>query len=235
MIEQIKAEVKKLMCGNNNGHGFDHIERVYRLAVKFAELENADVEIVTLAALLHDVDDYKLVGAECAENLSNTCRILKDSRVDEVTAAKVCEIIQTMGYSKALKGVRPQTLEGKIVSDADMLDAIGAMGLIRNLSYALERSHGSESSIFDKEIFPELNLSSEEYKKPNRKSDNCINHFFEKLLKLKSMIFTKSAQAEAQIRHDFMVKFLQQFFIEDNCPEWLAYLENYEQGFKKVA
>lgn len=234
MLEKIKSEVKILMCGNNNGHGFDHVERVYHLAVSFAELEGADISVTALAALLHDVDDYKLFGKECADNLLNAKRIMRDNNIDEKIAAQVCEIISTMGYSKSLKGIRPKSLEGQIVSDADMLDAVGAVGLIRNLAYALERCHGCADSIFDKDTYPELNLSSEQYKTPNRKSDNFINHFFEKLLKLKDMLFTKSAIKEAAARHAFMETFLRQYFIESNCPEWVEYLENYINDLEKA-
>lgn len=218
------------MTGNNDGHGFDHVLRVYRLAVALARQENADEPVVALAALLHDADDYKLFGEESAKNLTNAQRIMQMNNIDGETAMKVGEIIRTMGYSKALKGIRPQTLEGRIVSDADMLEAMGAMGLIRCLAYALERCHGGCHQIFDSSIWPEVNLSAEEYKKANRPSDNFINHFFEKMLKLKNMMFTVAGRKEAERRHDFMVGFLREFFIENDCPEWLEYLDNYEKS-----
>ena len=137
---------------------------------------------------------------------------------------KVCDIIRNMGYNKSLQGIRPRCLEGRIVSDADMLDAIGAMGTIRCLAYALARC---DTPIFDKDIWPEVNLTAQEYRTPNRKSDNFINHFFEKLLKLKDMMMTESGRKEAEIRHQFMVGFLQEFFREQGCEEWIAYLERY--------
>lgn len=233
MLENIKNEVKILMANNNDGHGFEHIERVYNLAIDFAQKEQADVTIVALAALLHDADDYKLFGQECADNLTNARKIMVANNVDNDMQEKVCDIINNMGYSKSLKGIRPKTLEGKIVSDADMLDAIGALGTIRCLAFALSRCDGK---VFDAEIFPDLNLTQEEYKKPNRKSDNFINHFFEKLLNLKSMMFTASAKAEAKLRHDFMVSFLIAFFNEQGLKNWVEYLENYEKNnLSKVA
>lgn len=230
MIERIKNEVRRLMSGNNDGHGFDHVERVCQIAQRLAREEKADEKIVSLAALLHDVDDYKLFGDENAEKLTNARRIMADNGVDIETAAKVCEIISSMGYSKALKGVRPQTLEGQIVSDADMLDAIGANGIVRTLAFALERCHSGNHQIFDKNIWPELNLTTEEYKKQNRQSDNFINHFFEKLLKLKKMMFTSAGRNEAEIRHKLMVGFLYEFFRENGCPHWIGYLEHYENS-----
>ncbi|MGN0914455.1 MAG: HD domain-containing protein [Alphaproteobacteria bacterium] len=204
------------------------MERVYRIAVKMAEEESADMEIVALAALLHDADDYKLFGEESAQNLTNAKKIMRQNNVGEEMSSRVCEIIRTMGYSKALKGIRPQTLEGQIVSDADMLEAIGAMGLVRCLAYALDKCHSGTNQIFDEKIWPEVNLSAEEYKKPNRVSDNFVNHFFEKMLKLKTMMFTKSGRKEAEIRHRFMVDFLYEFFRENNAGEWIEYLKNFE-------
>lgn len=228
-MEKIKDAVRELMSGDKSGHGFDHVERVYKIAVNMAKEENADVEIVALAALLHDADDYKLFGEECAQNLTNAKKIMQLHNVDKEKASRVCEIIRTIGYSKALKGIRPQTLEGQIVSDADMLEAVGATGLVRCLAYALDKCHSGTNQIFDEKVWPEVNLSAEEYKKPNRVSDNFINHFFEKMLKLKTMMFTKSGQKEAEIRHRFMVDFLYEFFRENDAGEWIKYLQEFEK------
>ncbi|MBQ7285428.1 MAG: HD domain-containing protein [Alphaproteobacteria bacterium] len=224
-FDLIKEKVISLLVQDNTGHGFEHVERVCKTALRLAMQENADVEIVALAALLHDVDDYKLFGAEYAENLTNARTIMREANVSAEKQAQICDIIANMGYNKALKGVRPQTLEGKVVSDADMLDAIGAMGTIRCLAYALARC---DTPIFAPNIWPEINLSAEEYKKPNRSSDNFVNHFFEKLLKLKNMMMTEAGYAEAKKRHDFMLFFLRQFFEEQGCSEWIDYLEQYE-------
>lgn len=231
MIAAVREDVKNLLQGNNDGHGFDHVERVYELSMVLAEKEKANLNVVGLAALLHDVDDYKLFGTDAAENLTNAKRILAENDVDTVTSEQVCDIIRSMGYNKALRGVRPQTLEGKVVSDADMLEAIGAMGTVRCLAYALARCHSGTHQIFDKTVWPEVNLSSEEYKAPNRKSDNFINHFFEKLLKLKNMMLTTSGREEALVRHEFMLVFLREFFRENNCPEWLEYLREYGKKY----
>lgn len=228
MLEKIKTDVRQLLAQDKSGHGYDHVERVYGIAMKLAESEKADRQITALAALLHDADDYKLFGEESAKNLTNARRIMAQNGVEESVAAAVCEIIRTMGYSKSLKGIRPQTLEGRIVSDADMLEATGAAGLVRCLAYALEKCHSGSNQIFDENIWPQLNLSAEEYKKPNRRSDNFINHFFEKMLKLRSMMFTEAGRREADIRHRFMVDFLREFFREHDCPAWIEFLERYE-------
>ena len=225
MLHNVENDVKILMSGDNTGHGFEHVRKVLNLAVDMAKIEGADVEIVSLASLLHDVDDYKLFGQESADNLTNAHMIMNKYNISEEVKDKVCDIIANMGYSNAMKGIRPQTLEGKIVSDADMLDAIGACGTIRCLTYALARC---ETVVFDENVFPNVNMSAEEYKKPNRKSDNFINHFFEKLLKLKNMMFTQSGRQEAEKRHKIMVDFLSAFFREQKLDNWLKYLQNFE-------
>lgn len=231
MIVNIMQQVKALMEGDNTGHGFDHVERVYKLALRLCDTEQADRDIVAMAALLHDCDDYKLFGQEVADSLSNSRKIMNDNGIDEKAQAKVYEIIGNMGYSKSLKGVRPSTIEGKIVSDADMLEAIGAMGTIRCLGYALAKCNEYKSPIFDENIFPDLNLTAEEYKKPNRKSDNFINHFFEKLLKIKSMMFTDAGKKEAELRHKIMLDFLYAFFREQGLDNWIEYLQDYEKSY----
>lgn len=181
-LKSIENQVRALLARDNTGHGFEHVERVYKTALALAKIEHAEEEIVALAALLHDADDYKLFGQECADNLTNARMIMNNAGISAEKQAHVCDIIHNMGYSKALKGVRPQTTEGKVISDADMLDAIGALGTIRSLSYALARC---DTPIFVRDIWPEVGISAEEYKKPNRRSDNFINHFLKKCLNSK--------------------------------------------------
>lgn len=232
MIEKIKNEVKLLMSTGDDGHGFDHIERVYNLAMTLADKEQAHPKIVALAALLHDVDDYKLFGEKTAAGLLNARRIMGAYPLSDEVVDRVCNIIHSMGYSKALKGIRPQTIEGKVVSDADMLDAMGATGIIRNLAYTVTRKERHQ--IFEPEYFPKESLSSEEYKQKGRIGDNFINHYFEKILKLKNMMMTAAGYEEACRRHRIMVDFMRAFFEEQGRDDWLAYLENYERENAKV-
>ena len=228
MHDQVKELVFEIMSKDKSGHGTDHVSRVYDLAIKFARAEHADEKIVALAALLHDVDDYKLVGKDNAEKLINAKSIMKTANVPINTQERVLDIIKNMGFSNYLKGIRPKTLEGKIVSDADMCDALGANGIIRSVVYAV--SDKGSGTIFDKNIAPILEISSEEYNSggTTHSTDNAINHFFEKLLRIKNIMLTKSGAREAGARHDFMIKFLHQFFTEENAPqEWFDLLEKF--------
>lgn len=232
MKEEVRNKVYELLKEETSGHGIDHIERVYNLAIKFAKKEKADAEIVGLAALLHDVDDYKLVGISNADKFINAKRIMKEVNVSAEKQERIIEIIKNMGYSKSLKGIRPKTIEGMCVSDADMCDAIGASGVVRSIIYAV--SSKGNGVIFDKNIYPNINITAEEYNSQGTtyETDGVINHCFEKILKLKSLMMTNAGKEEAATRHEFIISFLKEFFKEENAPEWLEFLENYLKNLK---
>lgn len=221
MINDIQKRVYELLSSDNSGHGIDHIERVVQMSLKFCEIEKANKEIVTLIALLHDVDDYKLFGLENARNLTNARRILEECFIDENTKNVVLSEVECIGYSKFLDGKRPATLEGKIVSDADMCDALGATGILRSYKYNIEHN----CPFFDKNNFPIEKMVYEEY--VNKTTGTVVNHMFEKILKLKALMLTVSGKKEAENRHNFVVQFLKQIFYEENVPEWNQYLEEY--------
>lgn len=224
MIEQVRKQVCKLLDNDHSGHGMDHVDRVLRLSLKFAEIEHADKAVVALIALLHDVDDYKLFGTERAEKLTNARTILEQCSIADNIKEQVLNAIQTIGYSKRLKGIRPITLEGMIVSDADMCDSIGATGILRSCQYNL--AHGRP--FFDKDIYPALHMSAADYMA--KKEGTVVTHIFEKLLKLKDLMLTDSGKQEAIKRHDIMVAFLYHFFEEEHVPEWTDYLDNYRSS-----
>ncbi len=221
MNRVVLTYVKEVMP-DDAGHGLDHVERVTRLADLFAKKEEASRPIVFLAAALHDVDDYKLFGAEQAENLINANLILDKIGVDSQTKEEVLAIIASMGYNKYLKGVRPNTLEGKVVSDADMCDALGSMGILRTYSYGASRG----LPFFDKRIKPvRSSLSAEMYK--DCKNEHSVQHFFDKLLLLPAIMMTESGKAEGIKRQKIMVDFLRSLFLEEGADEWILYLEEF--------
>lgn len=221
MIEEVKKQVYELLSKDESGHDFSHIERVFNMSKKFAIDENADEDIVSLIALLHDVDDYKLFGLENAKNLTNARKIMNNANVSADVQEKVLDGISNMGYSKALQGIRPSTLEGKIVSDADMCDAIGVNGIIRTLIYSIKCNR----AFFNKDIFPVENIDAKQY--INNTATTGVCHLFEKALKLKSMMLTNSGKKEIEKRHQITIDFLYQMFDEENVPEWKDYLDNF--------
>ncbi len=221
MIEKVKQEVKEILDKDNSGHGMDHINRVLDLSLKFAKKENANEEVVSLIALLHDVDDYKLFGADNAEKLTNAKRIMNDCNVDKEIQKQVCDALKNIGYSKRLKGCIPTTIEGKIVSDADMCDALGANGILRVHSYTIKNG----KPFFDRNVFPVENMSAEKYTR--KCADSSVCHIFEKILKLKDLMLTNSGKEESKSRHQIVVDFLYHLFEEENALEWKKYLDDY--------
>lgn len=221
MIEEVKQKVYELLNNDNSGHGMEHINRVLDLALKFAKIENANKDIVALLALLHDVDDYKLFGMNNAQNLTNAKKIMSDSNIDKNIQEQVCLALNNIGYSKRLKGCCPTTIEGKIVSDADMCDALGANGILRVYTYSMKNG----KPFFDKNIFPLENLSADKY--TSRCADSSVCHIFEKILKLKNLMLTDAGKKEATNRHQIIVDFLYHLFSEENVPDWIEYLDNY--------
>lgn len=220
-MDIVETSVRALL-NHHDGHGFDHVDRVRKLALAFAKKENADMYIVELAALLHDVDDYKLFGEENAKNLINANKILDEIGADSDAKDRVLEIIGTMGYNKYLEGTRPVTLEGQIVSDADMCDAIGAIGVLRTHAYNLSRGN----AFFDKTLSP-INSKKTSLEYRNIKHGHAVQHFFDKLLIIPSILMTVSGKKEGARRLSIMVDFLDELFTEEGAGDWTMYLNSF--------
>ena len=143
LIDKAIAYVRELFDGNSDGHGFDHTMRVYRNAMKIADTEECNREIVALAALLHDADDRKLF--ETANN-ENAGGFLKEHGVGQEEAEKIITAINAVSFSKN-RDRKPETAEGQIVQDADRLDAIGAVGTARTFAFGGKHGRPPEDSI----------------------------------------------------------------------------------------
>lgn len=220
MIEKLRSEVKNLLASDASGHGMDHIYRVTELATIFAQAEKANLEKTILIAMLHDVDDYKLFGIESQKNLTNAKKIMNTIGIDEETQKSVCEQLSTIGYSKYLQGLRPTTLEGKIVSDADMCDALGATGILRVFQFGLKINR----PFFKENSFPKKETTYEEHLIP---ADSTINFIFEVLFKYQDLMLTKAGKKEAKSRNKIMTDFLYAYFKEVKANEWIKYLDAY--------
>jgi len=184
---------RDMFAGDSSGHDFDHTLRVYNMAVRIAREEEADLMTVQLAALLHDVDDRK-ISPGTAENLDNAVRFLKNHHVSDESIRDICTVISQVSYSR--HPGPPTTLEGKCVQDADRLDAMGAIGIARTFAFGGTRGR----CLYD----------------PLGKDDTTsIQHFYDKLLKLKTLMNTATGMKLAQDRDVFMRAFLDRF-----CAEW---------------
>ena len=133
LVQNATKFIKEIFQNDFSGHDFFHSMRVYRTAINIAEAEHADMEVVALAALLHDADDRKL-SPTTAEKKENAARFMRSQNVSESEIRQVCQIIDEVSF-KGTDSVRPSTPEGKCVQDADRLDALGEIGIARTLYY----------------------------------------------------------------------------------------------------
>ncbi|MBP1915351.1 HD domain-containing protein [Lederbergia galactosidilytica] len=199
IINKTEEWVFQELKTETSGHDWWHIYRVTQTAKSIARVEKADIFICEMAALLHDLADPKLYENEAAQ-IEKIKKWLKDLTVEERFITAIIEIISTMSYRG---GGRPamKTKEGEVVQDADRLDAIGAIGIARTFVF----SGAMNQLIYD---------PSEQIQNISLKNASAIHHFYDKLLKLKSLMNTEYARKLAESRHSYMENFLKQFFQE---------------------
>jgi len=203
-FDALATVVRERMSGCEPAHDFLHVLRVVASARVLAEAEGARRDVVEMAALLHELFAYPKghpeshrSGDVCAEHAA---RLLRDHGRDEAFVAAVCACIRDHAFSK---GVVPETLEGRILQDADRLDAIGAIGVARCMATcaAMGRPFYAEHDPFCRERAPDGKAFG-------------VDHFFEKLNKLPAAMHTDAARAEAQQRGAFLDAFLRQLEAE---------------------
>ena len=206
--EQLKAMeqyAKRVLDSDTSGHDWSHIERVVNTTKAIAKSEGADLFICEAAALLHDVIDDKIVQNP-ADALRELKKFLTSIEVTPEQIEAIVSIITRMSF-KNHQEQQELSLEGKVVQDADRLDAIGAIGVARVMCYS-----GSKGRpIHNPDMKPRENLMPEEYR--NGES-TAIMHFYEKLLKLKDLMNTKYGNELAKGRHEFLELYLKQFYAE---------------------
>ena len=206
ILQKTAEYIKKEFADDSSGHDWWHIYRVWKNAITLCEHEGADSFIVQLAALLHDLDDWKF--NDSGDETPLRAKAWLDSlSIDPVTTDRVCRIIMHISYKGAGVQNKMDSLEGCIVQDADRLDAIGAIGIARAFAYGGWKNR----PLYDPDSPPQMHQTFEQYK--NSKSAT-INHFYEKLLLLKDMMNTATAKRIAEQRHEIMVQYLDQFMHE---------------------
>lgn len=206
-MEKIINSVKEYFKNEYSGHDFFHTLRVYKTAKTIAILENADIEIVSLVSLLHDVDDFKL-SKDTYKNKDNARKILNENNFSNKEIDLICSIIDEISY-KGSDSKPAQSIEGQIVQDADRLDAIGAIGIARAFTYGGNHNR----MMYDPLVLPKFNMNEEEYR---NHISTTINHFYEKLLNLKDLMNTITGKKIAEERHNYMKEFIDRFLDEWN-------------------
>ena len=206
IIQKTAEYIKQEFGNDSSGHDWWHIYRVWKNALIICEQEKADTFLVELAALLHDLDDWKFNESE-DETPHHAKAWMEGCGIELRIIEQVCEIIMHVSYKGAHVENKMRSHEGFIVQDADRLDAIGAIGIGRAFAYGGYKNR----QMYDPDSPPNLHNSFEQYK--NSKSAT-INHFYEKLLLLKDMMNTAAAKRIAEQRHEVMLQFLDQFMRE---------------------
>lgn len=208
LIQETKEYIKNIFNNNYDGHDYYHSIRVYEIATKIAIEEKANLFVVQLSALLHDIDDRKVLNNPNNDSVRD---FLGKNNVPKTIIDDICNNINDVSFF-GIDSVIPRTLEGKCVQDADRLDAIGAIGIARAFAFG----GSNKRLIYDPKSEPIYNMNKEVYIKNN---SSTINHFYEKLFLIKDMMNTKIGQTMALERDYYMRTFLDEFFAEWNCKK----------------
>ena len=209
IIENTILFVKQKLENAEGGHDWFHIERVYKNSLLIAKEENCSLEIVELAALLHDIADSKFNNGDETVGPKLAKAFLESQKVAEEIIFNGVSIIENISFKGGNFESKFNSIELQIVQDADRLDAIGAIGIARTFNYGGFKNR----QLYNPQIIPNLKMSKEDYK--NNEAPT-INHFYEKLLLLKDKMNTETGKKIAQERHQFMEIFLEQFYAEWN-------------------
>jgi len=203
ILHKTEKYIRTIFEKEGSGHDWWHIYRVKNMALNIATKEGGDLFIIEMAALLHDLDDWKLNGSQ----KNKTKEWLEKLNVESQLNEKIIRITEQVSFKGAGVANEATSLEAQIVQDADRLDAIGAVGIARTFAYGGNKGR----LIYHPEIKPEFHADFNAYKKGDGPT---INHFYEKLLLLKDRLNTNTAREIAQERHRFMEDFLERFYQE---------------------
>ncbi len=208
VIDKALVYVRQLLEGEGSGHDWWHIKRVNDLAITIANnYDDADLYIVQLGALLHDIGDHKFHDGDHTVGPKMVTEWLENEHVNPQVIEKVVDIVKEISYKGADVATPMSSLEGQIVQDADRLDAIGAIGIARTFAYGGNKNR----EMHNPEVVAEMHSDFESYKKT---TGPTINHFYEKLLLLKDRMNTEFGKKLANERHAYMEQFLEEFFAE---------------------
>jgi len=207
IIKKTAQYIEKTFVNSHSGHDWWHMWRVWQNAKLIGKTEKVDMFIVEMGALLHDISDWKFNSKEDSESGTQARQWLQQFNLDRKTIDHICDIVATVSFKGASSTVEMKTTEGKVVRDADRLDAIGAMGIARAFAYG-----GSQNRLMhNPHEKPKKHHTTQDYVKS---TSSTINHFYEKLLLLKNLMNTESAKRIAENRHKFMEDFLREFYSE---------------------
>lgn len=207
LVDRIAQHIQAKFAGEGSGHDWHHINRVRRLAKQIATAEGADPVVSELAALVHDIADWKFHNGDDSVGPHEAERLLREEGAAPEVIEQVVEIVRTISFKGAGVVTAMKTLEGCCVQDADRLDAIGAIGIARCFAYG---GHAGRL-MYDPDEPPVMHATAEAYK---ASKGHSLNHFYEKLFLLKDRMNTKTGLALAEERHQFMEAYVTRFLEE---------------------
>ena len=207
IIDKTILFVKEKLENAEGGHDWFHIERVYKNSLLIAQEEACDLTVVKLGALLHDIADSKFHDGDETVGPRTARIFLESENVSEETIAHVINIIENISFKGGNVEKKFHSKELEIVQDADRLDALGAIGIARCFNYGGFKNR----VLYNPDVEPNLKMNKDEYK--NSESPT-LNHFYEKLLRLKDKMNTPTGKKIAEARHQYMENFLSQFYAE---------------------
>ena len=212
LVEKTAQMVQEKFKNESTGHDWEHIRRVWIMAQRICRKEKADFETVELAALLHDISDWKENYGNSTTGADEARRWLVQNNANPILVEHVSQIVSKISFKGSQKPEDMPTLEGKITQDADRLESLGAIGIIRAISFGASKNR----ILYDPAIPPKSHLTNEVYvqRTINPKDDTTINHFYEKLLLVKDRLHTHTAKKIAQHRHEYIEQFLEEFLSE---------------------
>lgn len=208
IIEKTIDYVKSELSEAEGGHDWFHVQRVFKLALRIsADEPEANLLVVALGALLHDIADSKFHQGDEELGPSRARAFMEGLHLPSEVVDHVVNIIKNISFKGGNHKVPFDSKELRILQDADRLDAMGAIGIARCFNYGGFKNR----VIYDPDIAPQLGMDKEAYKKSQAPS---INHFYEKLLLLKDRMHTQTGKKIAESRHHFMETYLTQFYAE---------------------
>lgn len=212
IVDRTASYVREMSENESTGHDWWHTFRVWNTAKYIAKKEHADLFTVELAALLHDVADWKFHDGDETVGAKIARRWLRKMKLEEDVIDRVCYIIVNVSFKGAMHKNSIKSIEGMVVQDADRLDSTGAMGIARCFAFGGYAGR----PIYDPKVKPTIKKTVKEYKRV-KGSSTSINHFYEKMLLLKDRMNTKTGKKMAKSRHIFMKNYLKEFFREWKC------------------
>lgn len=207
MIEATQHYVMETLEKAEAGHDWWHVLRVFNISVEMAQKMNADMTVVSLASLLHDVGDSKFHDGDETIGPRMIREFLNTLPLDKNIFEEVMYIVENMSFKRSFDFKGEKSLAFQIVQDADRLDAIGAIGIARAFSFGGFKGR----PFYDPSILPQQHDDGKSYKASQTPT---INHFYEKLLLLKDQMNTTQGRTMAEKRHAYMLTFLEQFYAE---------------------